>query len=86
MFNRRTVNVNTGNSAMNMQIIPVRDTISLEDGDMIGLVFTHDQEGFTADGFFNRVGEFLRDEVYVEILDDDRMWLLTFVQYHVQSC
>ena len=61
---------------MNMQIVPNPDGLSLEDGDKIGLRFIHELtllgESFSADIFFMASGgEFLRDEIFVEILDDD---------------
>ena len=61
---------------MNMQIIPSQDGLSLEDGDKIGLRFIHtltlQGQNFSAEMFFVvSKGEFLRDEIFVEILDDD---------------
>ena len=60
---------------MNMQIIPTPDGLSLEDGDKIGLRFIHEFTllgmDYSADIFFMASGEYLRDEVFVEILDDD---------------
>ena len=61
---------------MNMQIIPTPDGLYLEDGDKIGLRFIHEFTllggDFSADIFFMASGgEFLRDEIFVEILDDD---------------
>ena len=68
-FSDRTV---TRGRAEDMQVIPSQDGLSLEDGDGIILRFIHRVAGFTAEQFFiDSGGEFVRDEAFFEILDDD---------------
>ena len=59
------------NSALNLQVIPESDTLSLEHGDRIMLKFTHINPIFTPEEFFAATEEFLRDYTFVYIIDDD---------------
>ena len=63
------------NSALNIQVIPQSDTISLELDDRINLRFTPrfipDRPVLTPEAYFNETGEFIRDVTSVHIIDDD---------------
>ena len=65
-----TVPQNT-NEALNIQVIPQYDTISLELDDRINLRFTPSNPIFTPEVYFAETGEFLRDVTSVRIIDDD---------------
>ena len=58
------------NAALNIQVIPQSDTISLELDDRIILKFTPNQT-FAPEVYFAETGEFLRDFTVVHILDDE---------------
>ena len=59
------------NEALNIQVIPQSDTISLELDDRIILRFTPVNPVITPEVYFTKTGEFLRDLTVVQILDDD---------------
>ena len=59
------------NEALNIQVIPQYDTISLELDDRINLRFTPSNPFITPDVYFTETGEFLRDFTVVRILDSD---------------
>ena len=59
------------NSALNIQVIPQSDTISLELDDRINLRFTPTNPAITPEAFFGATGEFIRDVTSVHIIDDD---------------
>ena len=59
------------NAALNIQVIPQSDTISLELDDQIILRFTPDNPAITPDVYFAETEEFLRDFTVVHIMDDD---------------
>ena len=59
------------NEALNIQVIPQSDTISLELDDRINLRFTPSNRAITPEVYFAATGEFLRDSTTVRILDDD---------------
>ena len=59
------------NAALNIQVIPQYDTISLELDDQIILRFTPDNPAITPDVYFAETEEFLRDFTVVHIMDDD---------------
>ena len=59
------------NAALNIQVIPQSDTISLELDDRIILRFTPSNQTFAPEVYFAGTGEFLRDFTVVHILDDD---------------
>ena len=59
------------NAALNIQVIPQYDTISLELDDRIILRFTPNNAAITPDTYFAETGEFLRDFTVVHIMDDD---------------
>ena len=58
------------NEALNIQVIPQSDTISLELDDRINLRFTPNT-ALTPDTYFAATGEFLRDFTALTIMDDD---------------
>ena len=58
------------NEALNIQVIPQSDTISLELDDRINLRFTPNT-ALTPDAYFTATGEFLRDFTALSIMDDD---------------
>ena len=58
------------NEALNIQVIPQSDTISLELDDRINLRFTPNT-AVTTDAYFAETGEFLRDFTALCIMDDD---------------
>ena len=59
------------NEALNIQVIPQSDTISLELDDRINLRFTPSDTSITPDAYFAERGEFLRDFTALSIMDDD---------------
>ena len=59
------------NEALNIQVIPQSDTISLELDDRINLRFTPSDMAITPDAYFAERGEFLRDFTALSIMDDD---------------
>ena len=59
------------NEALNIQVIPQYDTISLELDDRINLRFTPSNLFITPEIYFAETGEFLRDVTSVRIIDDD---------------
>ena len=59
------------NEALNIQVIPQSDTISLELDDMIILRFTPSNTALTPDAYFAATVEFLRDYTALSIMDDD---------------
>ena len=59
------------NEALNIQVIPQSDTISLELDDRIILRFTPSNMLLTPEAFFGATGEFIRDVTSVHIIDDD---------------
>ena len=62
------------NEALNIQVIPQYDTISLELNDRINLRFTPSNPIITPEVYFAETGEFLRDVTSVRIMDDDSKW------------
>ena len=66
------------NEALNIQVIPQYDTISLELNDRIKLRFTPNNPIITPDTYFAGTGEFLRDSTFVYIVDDDSK----YIKYH----
>ena len=56
------------NAALNIQVIPHCDTISLELDDRINLMFTPSNLTITPEVYFTETGEFLRDFTIVRIL------------------
>ena len=79
------------NAALNIQVIPQSDTISLELDDRIILRFTPNNLAITSEAYFAGTGEFLRDLTSVRILDDDSEWCVFFsdkqicIQYYYCS-
>ena len=70
--NFRPVAVPQGtNEALNIQVIPRYDTISLELDDRINLMFIPLNPIITPKLYFAETGEFLRDITVVRILDSD---------------
>ena len=59
------------NSALNIQVIPQSDTISLELDDRINLRFSPNNPAITPEAYFAETGEFIRDVTSVRIIDDD---------------
>ena len=59
------------NTALNIQVIPQYDTISLELVDRINLRFTPSNTAIIPEAYFAETGEFLRDSTFVYITDDD---------------
>ena len=66
------------NEALNIQLIPQYDTISLELNDRVKLRFTPNNPFITPDTYFAETGEFLRDSTFVHIVDDDSK----YIKYH----
>ena len=69
-FSPVTVSQET-NAALNIQIIPQSDTISLELDDSINLRFNPSNMALTPEAYLAETGEFLRDVTFVRIMDDD---------------
>ena len=59
------------NEALNIQVIPQSDTISLELDDRMILRFTPSNPALTPETFFAETGEFRRDITAIHIMDDD---------------
>ena len=59
------------NEALNIQVIPQYDTISLELDDRIILRFIPSNPIITPEAYFSETGEFLREVTSVRIIDDD---------------
>ena len=59
------------NAALNIQVIPQSDTISLELDDSINLRFNPSNTAITPEVYLAETGEFLRDVTSVRIMDDD---------------
>ena len=70
-FSPVRVSQDTNNTALNIQVIPQSDTISLELDDRINLRFNFSNPDFTPDTFFQDTREFIRDVTTVRIIDDD---------------
>ena len=68
-FRPVTVPQNT-NKALNIQVIPQSDTISLELDDRIILRFTPSNTAITPEAYFAETAEFLRNFTVVHIMDD----------------
>ena len=73
------------NSALNIQVIPQSDTISLELDDRIILRFTPTSPLVTPEVYFAGTGEFLRDATVVHILDDDSECCVPHIMAHISS-
>ena len=59
------------NEALNIEVIPQYDTVSLELDDRIIMRFTPDNPAITPEVYFAETGEFLRDSTFVYVIDDD---------------
>ena len=59
------------NQALNIQVIPQSDIISLELDDRINLRFFPNNPAITPEAYFIGTGEFIRDVTSVRIIDDD---------------
>ena len=59
------------NEALNIQVIPLSDTISLELDDRIILRFTPSNLALTPETYVAETGEFRRDFTTIHIMDND---------------
>ena len=67
------------NEALNIQVIPQSDTISLELDDRINLRFFPNNLAITPEAYFAGTGEFIRDVTSVRIMDDDSELLCAII-------
>ena len=73
------VSTDTDNEALNIQVIPQSDTISLELEDRIILRFNFSTPMVTPDTYFGETGEFIRNVTSVRIIDDDSKCCVLYI-------